>query len=87
MSETKKKLASGEKTTHNFIYILDDYAFIGYIQQHWFSLLKELFTYDGKFNNQNLIVDQGMSIEHGKFFLSLTVDLTVNQYEILKSDM
>lgn len=87
MSGTKKKLANGEKTNHHFIYILDDYAFIGYIQQHWFSLFKELFTYDGKFNNQNLIVDQGMSIEHGRFFLSISVDLTANQYEVLKSDM
>jgi hypothetical protein len=84
--ELKRKLAEGERTTHKFLYILDDYAFIGYIQQHWFSLLKELFTYNKKFNNQNLIVDQGLSTEHGKFFLLVQVDLTEKQYEILETD-
>lgn len=83
MIDNLQQFANGEKTTHKFIYILDDFASIDYIQTYWAQILKTVFTYNGKYNNQNLIIDQGMSIEHGKFFLLVQVDLTKKQFSIL----
>ena len=78
-----EKYAEGEKTTHKYIYIFDDFASIDYVQTYWAQILKTIFTYNGKYNDQGLIIDQGMSHEYGKFYLLVQVDLTQEQFSLL----
>ena len=77
------EIAEGPKKTHKFIYVTNDLYDINTLAKFWVNGLKSLFTYEGKFNDQNLSIDSGIAPDEGLFFLLVKVDLTRMQFDII----
>ena len=77
------EIAEGPKKTHKFIFITNDLYDINTLSTFWVEGLRSLFTYEGKFNDQNLSLDSGIAPKEGLFFLLVKVDLTRRQFDII----
>jgi hypothetical protein len=76
-------IAKGSRKTHKFIYTSQDLYDINTIAKFWVEGLKSLFTYEGKFHDQNLSLDSAIDPKRGIFFLLVKVDLTRKQFDII----
>jgi len=76
-------IAKGSRKTHKFIYSSNDLYDINTISKFWVEGLKSLFTYEGKYHDQNLSLNSAIDPDGGIFFLLIKVDLTRKQFDII----
>tara|TARA_Y100001951_G_scaffold100039_1_gene102871 strand:- start:289 stop:546 length:258 start_codon:yes stop_codon:yes gene_type:complete len=81
--DERADIAKGSRKTHKFIYSSSDLYDINTLAKFWVEGLKSLFTYEGKFHDQNLSLDSGIAPKEGMFFLLVKVDLTRRQFDII----
>ena len=79
----RSDIAKGSKKTHKFLYVSRDLYDINIFSKFWVEGLRSLFTYEGKFHDQNLSFDSGIDPKEGMFFLLVKVDLTREQFNII----